>query len=100
MPSCPQKLVWAHHSAGSTSRTWGRAERKKGHALGRQQHLHHIGIVQLLSAEPIDGRQHLGGRLASDEGGGDGIDQGGLEEGLIALDIDDDGALRCAVPCG
>ena len=31
--------------------------------------------MQLLSAEPIDGRQHL-------------------------LDIDDDGALRCAVHCG
>jgi len=73
---------------------------KKSHALGRQQHLHHIGIVQLLSAEPIDGRQLLGGRLASDEGGGDGIDQGGVEEGLIALDIDDDGALRCAFRCG
>jgi len=64
------------------------------------KHLHHIVIVQLLSTEPIDGRQHLGVRLASDEGGGDGIDQGGVEEGLIALDIDNDGAIRCAVHRG
>jgi len=55
--------------------------------------------VQLLSVETIDGRQHLCGRLASDEGGGDGVDQGGVEEELIALDIDD-GALWCAVHRG
>ena len=78
----------------------GRSGKIKPAAIGRQQHLHHIRIVQLLSAEPIDGRQHLGGRLASDEGGGDGIDQGGVEEGLIALHIDDDGAFRCAVHRG
>ena len=46
----------------------GRAGTLKATAIGRQQHLHQIGIVQLLSAEPIDGRQHLGGRLANDEG--------------------------------
>lgn len=78
----------------------GRAGKIKATAIGRQQHLHHIGIVQLLSAEPIDGRQHLGGRLANDEGGGDGIDQGGVEEGLIALHIDDDGVLWWAVHRG
>jgi len=69
-------------------------------AIGRQQHLHHIGVVQLLRAETIDGRQHLGGRLTSDEGGGDGIDQGRVVEGLIALNVDDDGALRCAIHRG
>ena len=64
------------------------------------QYLHYTGIVQLPSTDPVDGRQHLGGRLASDEGGGDGIDQGGVEEGLIALHIDNDGVLRRAVHRG
>jgi hypothetical protein len=41
----------------------GRAGKIKTTAIGRQQHLHHIEIVQLVNPETKDGRQHLQGRL-------------------------------------
>jgi hypothetical protein len=75
---------WGHR-LNSAQVGQGRADHIKTTATGSQHHFDHIRIGQFLSAEPVDGRQCLWGRLAGDEGCGDCVDRGGVQEGLIAL---------------
>ena len=52
------------------------------------------------AAGPSGKHQNRWGRLASDAGSGHGVEHGGVQERLIALGIDDDGALRFAIHRG
>ena len=52
--------------------------------------------MHLLGIEVVDGGEHLRGGRAAVEFSGHGVDHCGIDEGLIALHIDDQGAVGLA----
>ena len=74
----------------------GRAGEVEGTAIGGEQGFHHVGVVHLLAAEAVDGGEHLRGGRAAVEFGGHGVDHRRIDEGLIALHVDDQGTVGLA----
>ena len=64
-----------------------------------EDHLHDVGIVELRSiGHRVGGRDH-GEVGILHQGGGQGIDEGWIDERFVALDVDDVGYLRTAPDC-
>ncbi len=71
----------------------GRAGEVEGTAIGCKQGFDHVGVVHLLGTEAVGGGEHFRGGRAAVEFSGHGVDRCGIDEGLIALHVDDQGAV-------
>jgi hypothetical protein len=70
----------------------GRAGEVEGTAIGCKQGFDHVGGVHLHGTEAENGGEHLRDRRTAVEFSGHGVDHCGIDEGLIALHVDDQGA--------